>query len=1355
MANPSDATIYITPTTTVHSTYSEARDFIEKEGALPPFEDKKPLSIVALTQGKRNLVVGEPGIGKSLLLAQIKDHLEKGGVRAALIDLRESAAMKAADEFLAVNGQSSGALLLDALDEVKSSDFPEVLRRLVSISAEYPHVSLFLSSRWVFIGTYAASFSEYRFITISPFTQKQVHDYLVAAGQKEADIALLLTRIMSFGHKMLVIQIPRYLSFLAKYLKSEGVEAASRVSRNELFEYFIYASLTREGEKFGKDHRALIKRVLEKLALTMEIYQSNVITEDELMTFFDDLRSDLKSAALVRIDTRVFYEYSLLRVSREGLHKVEFDNTEFQEYLAAKEITRFADPNRAVFSFAADPELNELYPSWFNTLSFLVDMEPHLLEQLVEFSGLRAQGTRVLDETFFTFMSRVDSRKCPPELRRKLFRDVFSYHERARQWIPLRLCESLREYWSPSDEEYLKELVMAAEGRSGSQRYVTLGNVCFILAQLLRGGVAVDRHLWRSKLLVYAVERDKNTVLQRHALFALGYLGDSSVIDELPSLMDGDELVMQAFVSMHAELAPDHPKSLEYFVEAIRRDDLQGRYGLYATKTAEAMKYFLRSLIGDESFRIEFFDHASILGEQDQVLVNKIEQALDDDVRHLCKDVLVQVTHYDIAHQAERSVLVSGLWRILKSAELGFVLDMVDRLLKLPDGKSRLYYASRFIAQVISKEDVGPLLLRMLSADEPYIALDVMRHVKASGRADAAEIYEAGRPYLAEMYKNVDAGKESSPVSTGKERPERLIKQFRVLLEPEHGKYSQNVFSFFNMHVEILEPLLTDTDRKRIATLLDGTVFRHMDPGKYDLTISQEKGGASSYTTSSAVHIFAEALLTAKRLGHPVAPHRQKILNLLPFAYGEQLKAIFELVPNIKPGEMTPILEIYRRRRSDLWRHNPGNLVRAVEQYHLSDAGVALRAFIVEPGWAISVRQEALSVCESVAPNVGFLKSVFARFELSADGDERELAMIANGLLITKYSEEEAVKWRLREVVCRATGFVSPVGKGAHQVGELEEEIVFGRKFATPLMQVKDPRYLKEYLHLLDEALAIWARGTEYQEYASYLWAIVYAYFDNLKEALSYAPLRALEDKIRALPLRDGTNWLGARMVHLRKAYLAYLGKPDKIAKAIAKYNEMREWDPKKIRNSSDLFQHVQNACEVDLGRWIEGEGAYDILTRRVSASGHQEYEKLIQKTLKTQIENIMHKRGFQVEVYREVQLLDEKRPDMVVRYGFAGPIIIEVKLTSNKEIQGMNVGESKSYLSMERYMQGYGASDGIFMVIDNRNARNLARVTEVFQKIPGVRVLKFSCRTQRTVRRGRTRRKKKMAAHLRKGPTK
>lgn len=98
------------------------------------------------------------------------------------------------------------------------------------------------------------------------------------------------------------------------------------------------------------------------------------------------------------------------------------------------------------------------------------------------------------------------------------------------------------------------------------------------------------------------------------------------------------------------------------------------------------------------------------------------------------------------------------------------------------------------------------------------------------------------------------------------------------------------------------------------------------------------------------------------------------------------------------------------------------------------------------------------------------------------------------------------------------------------------------------------------------------------------------------------------------------------------------------------------------------------------------------------------------------------------MDLYREPQLLDNKRVDILLHYGFSGPIVIEIKLSSNSDLKGHKVGASESYKSMQRYMDGYGAPHGIFLVVDDCQSTNLASVTETSKKIPNVFVQTFHC---------------------------
>ena len=1321
--------MYIDPNLHIHSTFDEAKEFYGAFDPYIPGITKKPVGIAEVVRGDRNLIVGEPGVGKTLLLEKIKDQLVVEGVVPHLILLKEEDAIAQIDESLSSESSQRRPMVLDGLDEIQASRFPVTLKKIRDISTQQPGLPIYIASRWVFINRYAADFSEYRFITVSPFSQGQVEKYLVDSGHEEAAVLTFVRRLMSFRHDTLVIQVPRYLFLLGEYLKEHGMESIERLSRNDLFDYFIYAKLGLEDKRLNADRRAITKRLLEKLALTMEIYQTNTIRKDELMTFFDDLESDLKVTALSQLDLQVLFDKTLLKDNHDS---IEFDNTEFQEYLAAKDITRFADPRRAAFAFAVDQRVNEFQPSWFNTLTFLVDMQPGLLEQFIEFSGIR--GTKTVDEEFLRFLSRVDSQELAPEIKRALFTNLVDYHQRQPQWMPPHLASSLPGLFDPSQETLLKRAVTAAEDKNGDKRFVPLGNIAMIVGHLFNAGAALDQDYWREQLLAFAADTNENGVLQRNALFALEQLADPSIVARLPSFLGGDESVTRAMLRFCRAVDPDGPTSLEYFAQGTLRHEVEARYGFYAMKGKGALEAFLKKFNSDEGFRQAFLDQASVFNDKDHLIIDNIKAVCDDEMASLCCEAIVQSLDTMTAHFAQRSVFLQNLGKLLVDREASWFRRIIQ-MIQSAQPQIGTYYVEPLLAALIENPaDVNQRVASMIAAGLHSTAFRILLQLKFSDRPGAEELFGAGRALLpSEYHAWEEATKAKEAAASAKQQ--RLIDDFRTQLEPAPKQYNLGVFAFYLQHKDELASLMSSGDRERLISLISGSVFKSVDPAEYDLTVTEDRGGGSvTYTVSSHIKVFSDALMVARHLGIDTTPFRQKIINYIPFAYNEDLQAIFGLVETVTPAEFAPVLSVYRERRSDLWRHNPGNLIEAVERYHISDAIPVLKSFVTEPAFGSYPRQRALLVVESFVPDKAYLKSIASKYQRGASQADRTVAEAATALLIARHADEESIRERLRDVIKRAAPFTEP--RGTHVVGAFEDEITVGGTYAKPLTELRAGGFEQDYLRLLDHALVLWKKGDKFYQYATYLWEIVYAYFNNLKELGSYRPLQVLEQKVAAIKQGEGGNWLAARMVPLRREYLSYLGKPRSISVAIQSYNAARRYARKEIINSQDLSYHLQEAIEEDLTRWIEAEGAYDLLLKgRLYKAKIQQREKFVQKTLKNQLEYILMKRGFQVDVYREPQLLDEKRPDLLVRYGFAGPVILEVKLTSNKDMHTMKPEQTTSYANMRQYLQGYGASHGIFLVIDIEPTKSLHKVTEAFSKIPNVWVKVFNCRKDETAK--------------------
>lgn len=91
---------YINPLTKIYSSFAEAKEDFDKYGHIALFDDRIPLEIADLAKGNRNLIVGEPGIGKTKLLEKLQEYHDKQGDQTGFINLRSNKPVEQIENFL-------------------------------------------------------------------------------------------------------------------------------------------------------------------------------------------------------------------------------------------------------------------------------------------------------------------------------------------------------------------------------------------------------------------------------------------------------------------------------------------------------------------------------------------------------------------------------------------------------------------------------------------------------------------------------------------------------------------------------------------------------------------------------------------------------------------------------------------------------------------------------------------------------------------------------------------------------------------------------------------------------------------------------------------------------------------------------------------------------------------------------------------------------------------------------------------------------------------------------------------------------------------------------------------------------
>ena len=103
--------------------------------------------------------------------------------------------------------------------------------------------------------------------------------------------------------------------------------------------------------------------------------------------------------------------------------------------------------------------------------------------------------------------------------------------------------------------------------------------------------------------------------------------------------------------------------------------------------------------------------------------------------------------------------------------------------------------------------------------------------------------------------------------------------------------------------------------------------------------------------------------------------------------------------------------------------------------------------------------------------------------------------------------------------------------------------------FSKPLLELRDEKYLNKFFELLDYSFKVLGEKKtaqevkEYWEYVNYLWRIVIAFVENLKEKASFKPLLTLQAWISKNAPEKDSNWLKAKIRELRKVYIDNIGR--------------------------------------------------------------------------------------------------------------------------------------------------------------------------------------------------------------------
>ena len=234
--------------------------------------------------------------------------------------------------------------------------------------------------------------------------------------------------------------------------------------------------------------------------------------------------------------------------------------------------------------------------------------------------------------------------------------------------------------------------------------------------------------------------------------------------------------------------------------------------------------------------------------------------------------------------------------------------------------------------------------------------------------------------------------------------------------------------------------------------------------------------------------------------------------------------------------------------------------------------------------------------------------------------------------------------------------------------------------------------------------------------YSKYLHTIIFNYYSKIIDKIGVDTIFEIKSIINQFS-PNLTNSFKSYLKTIESEFIEIHSKPTNIDDCVKKYNLLKLKDYIQIDNSYNLRFVIIDIIENELSNFISNQGFYKTIDKfnkigeknKKDKIDNQLYleERTIQDFLKIQIESYLLKRGIRnSDIYKEVELYDRKRIDLLVKYGFIGPIMIETKLLHNDDIRLIKNRE-KYKRKLKQYINGTNSDYGIYLIFKVKNIKS------------------------------------------------
>jgi hypothetical protein len=257
-------------------------------------------------------------------------------------------------------------------------------------------------------------------------------------------------------------------------------DTVKALTRSQLFDKVFYFKLDSENLKKeinNSNYKLLTKRILERLSLLLEMQQWNVFTKEDFITFLDQSDSNISLMFLNTIDL----DDLLQRVLKSDGDALRFEHTEFQEYLAAKELVRLGNRFQTIDDLMIDHDLRVLPPNWIDVLSFTTDLDVGFVMPLLSF--IKNNNYQFIDDKLIGIILAADPTLMDESMSAQVFDTCFNYYKHTGH-SAIQVYEQLAGFFRLSNAEFLSPLYTISDITPAVAH--TVGNQLLIIESLTK-----------------------------------------------------------------------------------------------------------------------------------------------------------------------------------------------------------------------------------------------------------------------------------------------------------------------------------------------------------------------------------------------------------------------------------------------------------------------------------------------------------------------------------------------------------------------------------------------------------------------------------------------------------------------------------------------------------------------------------------------------------------------------------------------------------------------------------------------------------------------------------------------------